>query len=294
MSARTILLIAAIPVLAAATDAPRHRTLTLDDANALVAAALAEARKAGTGGAVAVVDDGGHLLAFGRADGTFPAASQVSVGKARTSALFRIPTARLESAINVKDGAGRTAFAAVDGVTPLQGGLPVLLDGRVAGAIGVSGARSAQHDEELAVAAIGALPGASAPATPSAPTARVSFFPRRKVDAAFTRGAPLIEEGSYKVHASHRDRGNGYKAEVHERDTDVMYVLRGSATLVTGGKLSADAAPVAPGEIRAASIEGGESRSVGSGDVIVIPKGTPHWFREVPASFDYYVVKAVE
>ena len=107
------------------------------------------------GGAITVVDEGGHILALERWDRTFPAASQISIGKARTAALFRKETKAFEDAINN----GRTAMTALpDSVlTPLQGGVPIVVGGRVIGAVGVSGAASAQQDEELALAGIKAL-----------------------------------------------------------------------------------------------------------------------------------------
>ena len=79
-------------------------------------------------------------------------------------------------------------------------------------------------------------------------------------------------------------------AEVHELDTDIIYVLDGTASLVTGGEV-VDGKTTAPSEIRGASIRGGESRTLAKGDVLVVPNGTPHWFREVRGPFLYYVVK---
>ena len=132
------------------------KMLTLEGARTIIAAAAVEARRLDApGGAIAVVDDGGHILAVERWDNTFPAASQISIGKARTAALFRKQTKVFEDAINK----GRTAMTALpDSVlTPLQGGVPITVDGRVIGAVGVSGAASAQQDEELAIAGIKAL-----------------------------------------------------------------------------------------------------------------------------------------
>jgi glc operon protein GlcG len=93
---------------------------------------------------------------------------------------------------------------------------------------------------------------------------------------------------NYMVHASRRDRPG--EAEVHTLDTDVIHVLAGEATFVTGGALEAPK-PTAPNEIRGEAIRGGESRRLARGDVIVVPNGTPHWFREVQAPFTYFVVK---
>jgi quercetin dioxygenase-like cupin family protein len=90
------------------------------------------------------------------------------------------------------------------------------------------------------------------------------------------------------VHASRRD-GAG-KAEVHTRDTDIIYVLDGSATFVTGGTV-VDGQTTAPDEIRGASIASGETRKLAKGDVVIVPNGTPHWFQEVKGPLSYYVVK---
>lgn len=116
----------------------------------------------------------------------------------------------------------------------------------------------------------------------------VTFLPSNVVKAAFQKGMPLIEVDGYKIHASRRE-GPGM-AEIHEYDTDIVYVLEGSATLVTGGQ-AIDAKTTAPEEVRGASIQGGESRELAPGDVVVIPNGVPHLFQRVSAPFLYYVVK---
>lgn len=128
-------------------------TLTLGGAKSVAAAAVAEANRLGApGGAIAVVDDGGNLLYLERLDDTFPAAAQISVNKARTAALFRRPSKVLEDAIV----GGRTTLLAVADA-PLQGGVPIIVDGVVVGAVGVSGAASADQDNEIAIAAAAAL-----------------------------------------------------------------------------------------------------------------------------------------
>ena len=109
-----------------------------------------------------------------------------------------------------------------------------------------------------------------------------------QVQAAFEKGMPLIEVGDYKIHASRRE-GPGM-AEIHTRDTDIAYVLRGSATLVTGGT-AVDVKEIGPEELRGTAIQGGETRQLETGDVVVIPNGVPHWFKDVTAPFLYYVVK---
>jgi len=118
--------------------------------------------------------------------------------------------------------------------------------------------------------------------------ANVAVLGNDQVKAAFAKGAPLVEVVDYKIHASRRE-GPGV-AEIHTRDTDIAYILQGSATLVTGGSV-ADAKEIGPEELRGPASQGGEIRRVVVGDVVVIPNGVPHWFKEVKAPFLYYVVK---
>jgi glc operon protein GlcG len=135
-----------------------RKTLTLEGAEKIMAAAIAEARRLNApGGAIAIVDDGGHAVLTARLDNTFPAASTISLGKARTAALFRKPTKFFEDIVNK----GRTTMVALPDslFTPLQGGIPLVVDGQTVGAIGMSGAASAAQDEEIAVVAAKALIG---------------------------------------------------------------------------------------------------------------------------------------
>ncbi len=129
---------------------------------------------------------------------------------------------------------------------------------------------------------------AAALASAAPPSAEVTEIDAADVKAAFEKGRPLVENDAYKVHASRREVAG--QAEVHARDTDVIYVLEGTATLVTGGRV-VDPKTVAPDELRGAAIEDGIDRTIAAGDVIVIPNGVPHWFRDVPAPILYYVVK---
>ena len=124
------------------------KNITLEAAKKVVAEAVKCARNNNApGGAIAVVDNGGNLVYLERLDGTFPASSEVSIKKANTAALFKAPSVKLENSIN----GGRQALITV-GHTFLQGGIPIMVDGQVIGAIGVSGAASAQQDEEIAIA----------------------------------------------------------------------------------------------------------------------------------------------
>jgi mannose-6-phosphate isomerase-like protein (cupin superfamily) len=117
---------------------------------------------------------------------------------------------------------------------------------------------------------------------------KVTLIAGNDVKAAFAKGMPLVEVGDYKIHASRRE-GPGM-AEIHTRDTDIAYVLQGSATLVTGGT-ALNVKATASQELRGSGIEGGETRTLQPGDVVIIPNGVPHWFKEVTAPFLYYVVK---
>ena len=80
---------------------------------------------------------------------------------------------------------------------------------------------------------------------------------------------------------------------MHEKETDVFYVTEGEATFVTGGSMTGGKV-TEPGQLRGSTIQGGESHHLTKGDVMVIPAGTPHWFREVPKSISYYVVKVLK
>src|SRR5688572_3018995 len=114
---------------------------------------------------------------------------------------------------------------------------------------------------------------------------------RADVDAAFARGAPLLENEDYKIHASRRDAPG--MAEIHELDTDILYVREGSATFVTGGRMI-EPREIAPHEIRGSAIAEGTTREIGPGDVVTVPHGTPHWFQAVRGPLLYYVVKVTD
>ena len=139
----------------AGDDVATKHTLTLDGAKKAADAAVAYAKANGApGSAIAVVDDGGHLLYFVRLDGTFTASPNISIGKAKTAALFKKPTKDFEDIINK----GRFAMTALPpDFTPLQGGVPIKHGDQIIGAIGVSGAKSAAQDEEVAYAGAAAI-----------------------------------------------------------------------------------------------------------------------------------------
>ncbi|WP_022964656.1 GlcG/HbpS family heme-binding protein [Halopseudomonas pelagia] len=127
--------------------------LTLDEANSMIDAAFAEADNNGWKVTVAVVDDGGHLLAMRRMDGCAPVAAYIAPQKARSAALGRRETSEFEAMIN----GGRTAFLSAPEITGLlEGGVPLKVDGQVVAAIGVSGVKPDQ-DAQVAKAGIAAL-----------------------------------------------------------------------------------------------------------------------------------------
>src|SRR5881628_3022457 len=293
MKIQTGIVIAAILALGATSYAQvvEKKSHNLDGAKKAIAAAVDYAKKNNAPGAViAVVDEGGNLMALERLDGTFAMGATISIGKARTAVLFKKPTRFFEELINK----GRTAMTEVDGFTPLIGGIAIVIDGQVVGGVGVSGAASAAQDEELAIAGANALiggqamsnerPGSAIPAT----GAQATFIDAKSVSGAFAKGMPLLETAGYKVHASRRAEPG--QAEIHTLDTDVIYVVDGSATLVTGGK-AIDTKEIAPNEIRGTKIEGGQEHQISKGEVIVIPNGVPHQFTAVNGELHYFVCK---
>jgi mannose-6-phosphate isomerase-like protein (cupin superfamily) len=124
--------------------------------------------------------------------------------------------------------------------------------------------------------------------SPVAASDGVMVIPGADTRAGFAKGTPLYEGAAYKIHASRRD-GPG-TAEIHGRDTDIFYILEGTATLVTGGR-AVDPTTTAPDEVRAPRLEGGTVRQLAKGDIVVVPNGVTHWFRDVQGPFLYYTVK---
>lgn len=132
---------------------------------------------------------------------------------------------------------------------------------------------------------------AAVPAIAEDRDAPVRHYPAADVTAAFAKGAVLFDGSggaNYMIHASRREKPG--MAEVHVKDADLIYVIEGSATFVTGGRV-VEGKTIAPDEIRGASIVEGQTRHLARGDVIIVPKGTPHQFAETTNPFLYYVVK---
>ncbi len=122
------------------------------------------------------------------------------------------------------------------------------------------------------------------------PSAGIHVDPA-KVAEALAKGGTLVTRSDLIVQGSHRDKAG--QVEVHDRETDVLYILEGEATFVYGGKMVGGKTS-RPEQWLGTDITGGETHHVGKGDVFVIPAGVPHWFKEVPKSISYYVVKVIK
>lgn len=130
------------------------KILSYDGAQAMLAAALAKAKEMKVPQCISIVDSGGHLLAFARMDGAFALSLETSLRKAQTAASYGEPTGNLPAGIDIK-----LAVATAGRRINLPGGLPVIVDGRVVGAIGV-GSGTGEQDRQVAAAAVKVVPGA--------------------------------------------------------------------------------------------------------------------------------------
>ena len=148
-AAAALVMVAATPAWSQTLD---KKVLSLEAAKKIAVAAEAAAREKGIGVVIAIVDDGGHLILLHRLDDTQVASVNVGIGKARTAAIYRRPSKDFEDQIR----AGRVAALALADSTPLQGGVPIRLDGKVIGAVGVSG-DTPLVDEAIAIAGANAF-----------------------------------------------------------------------------------------------------------------------------------------
>ena len=241
-------------------DAVRTRTtIDIDGADAVIAAAEARAREQGSRVFIAVVDPAGELVALRRTRGAQVASARVAVDKARTAAIFVRPSREIEQ--QVSDG--RLGALALHGAAALTGGIPLEVDGEVVGAIGVSGASSA--DEDQALAQLGARAAEAAASGPG--NGHAAYFASDQVAARFASGGLLLEKPRYKIDAGRRT-GPG-DVEVHAHEVDVMHVLQGAATVVAGA----------------------DTHELHEGDVLEIPAGVSHQFTDASDPFLYFVVK---
>jgi uncharacterized protein GlcG (DUF336 family)/mannose-6-phosphate isomerase-like protein (cupin superfamily) len=256
--------------------------LTQDGAKLVAEAVGAAAAERGVAPVVSAVDAGGALLYLHRPDAAQVASVDVTTDKARTAAIYRRPSKDFEE----QASGGRPSALHLARAVPLQGGMPILHDGEVVGAVGVSGASSADEDQELATIGAGALAAVTSPEDGRANGA--AFFPSEAVQKRFRTGGLLLDTERYKLDAGRRVEPG--EVEYHERVVDVMHVVEGHAKVVTGGEML-EAREVAPGELRARAVEGGTAHDLREGDVLAIPNGVPHQFVEVSDPFLYFVVK---
>src|SRR5579862_2502184 len=124
----------------------------------------------------------------------------------------------------------------------------------------------------------------------AAPSA-VTYVPHDKVAAALAKGGPLVNASDLLVSGSHRDKAG--TVEVHDKETDIIYVTDGTATFVTGGTM-VGGKMTKSGQWLGTDIQGGETHHLVKGDAFVIPAGTPHWFKEVPQGVSYFLVKVIK
>ena len=148
-----ILLVSLTLTATASAQLMDKKALTLDTVKKLAAAAESEAAKNSWRMVIAVVDEGGHLLYLQRADETQAGSVDVAIKKAQSAVMFKRPTKVFEDAV----AGGRTAILGLSGAMPIEGGVPIMLDGKLLGAIGVSGVTS-QQDGQIAKAGADALP----------------------------------------------------------------------------------------------------------------------------------------
>jgi glc operon protein GlcG len=161
--------------------------------------------------------------------------------------------------------------------------MPIVHSGHVIGAVGVSGASSAAEDQELSMLAAGA-----ASAARDGEGKAATYFAANSVGAKFATGGLLYDTPGYKIDAGRRTAPG--EVEYHEHVADIMHVVSGTATVVTGGQMIAPHT-AGPGEMRAAVLEGGTRHELGAGDVLVVPARVPHQFAAVSDPFLYLVAK---
>jgi uncharacterized protein GlcG (DUF336 family)/uncharacterized protein YjlB len=255
--------------------------LTEDGARVAGEAVAAEARRRAVWPVAAVVDAGGELIYVWRPNQAQVASVDVAVDKARTAAIYRRPSRDFEE----QAAHGRPSALHLARAVPLMGGMPITYEQQVIGAVGVSGASSAEEDHELSAIGAQAIGAAEASDDHSATAVVIG---RQALDDKFQTGGLLVDARRYKLDAGRRIvRG---EVEYHEHFIDVIHVVHGQATLVTGGEML-DARTVGDGERRARSIRGGETHQIREGDVVSIPNSVPHQFVAVSDPFLYLAVK---
>jgi mannose-6-phosphate isomerase-like protein (cupin superfamily) len=119
----------------------------------------------------------------------------------------------------------------------------------------------------------------------------VTFVGHEKVAEALAKGGALVSAKNVTVSGNRRAMPG--QVEVHDKETDVLYIIDGQATLVTGGTM-VGGRQTGPGQHRGTDVKGGETRHLQKGDVIVIPAGIPHWFKDVSPTVNYFTVKVIQ
>jgi uncharacterized protein GlcG (DUF336 family)/mannose-6-phosphate isomerase-like protein (cupin superfamily) len=266
----------AIAGAAAAISTADAYEITQAGARMVAEAVGAAAASRGVAPVVCVVDSGGELVYLHRPDAAQVASVGVTTDKARTAAIYRRPSRDFEE----QASNGRPSALHLARAVPLQGGMPLIWEGQVAGAVGVSGASSADEDQELAAIGADALSQAAA--------LDAAFVSARDLEMKFRTGGIVVDAGRYKIDAGRRDAPG--EVEYHEDTVDVMHVVSGTATVLTGGEMIASR-EVAPGELRAEGVRGATEHRLSQGDVLAIPNGVPHQFTDVSDPFLYFVVK---
>jgi glc operon protein GlcG len=264
---------------AAAFSTVEAYEITQAGARMVAEAVGAAAAARGVAPVVSVADSGGELVHLHRPDAAQVASVGVTTDKARTAAIYRRPSKDFEE----QASGGRPSALHLARAVPLQGGMPLIHEGQVVGGVGVSGASSAPEDQELATIGAEALGAAARRNGMDA-----AFISAGDLDMKFRTGGLLVDTDRYKLDAGRREQPG--EVEYHEGVVDVMHVVRGQATVVTGGEM-VDTREVAPGELRARTVEGGTEHRLGEGDVLAIPNGVPHQFTDVSDPFLYFVVK---
>jgi glc operon protein GlcG len=251
----------AISIAGAASDfsTAEEPVLTFDGARIAGEAVARECEARNVAPVAAVVDTNGELIYLWRPDKAQVASVGVATDKARTAAIYRRESRDFEEQVA---GGRRPSALHLARAVPLQGGVPITVDGQVVGAVGVSGATSADEDRGLALLGV-----AVAEAAAASHNGHASYFPGDQVQAKFATGGLLLEKPRYKIDAGRRN-GPG-DVEVHDHEVDVMHVLQGTATVVAGE----------------------ETHDLGEGDVLEIPAGVPHQFTDASDPFLYFVVK---
>ena len=252
--------------------------LSAADARRAAEIVASECARRGVSPVCAVVDAGGDLISIWRPDRAQVASVGVATDKARTAAIYRRPSKDFED----QASGGRASALHLARAVPLQGGIPITREDQVIGAVGVSGASSADEDQELAVLGADALSAENGSANGA------TLFDESAIRAKFATGGLLLDAGAYKLDAGRREAPG--EVEYHAHTVDVMHVVEGTATVVTGGEM-VGVRRAGDGELRADSVTGGEPHALSAGDVLAIPAGVPHQFTRVSDPFLYFVVK---